>query len=137
MDEFGITWESKAGRSNTLPRCPTDKMRWGGMVIFDSPESRSVAIDALQDEGYQYFVEYRDAQGWGLSFCLNYGNASCVFKSGGQRGYGRIRPEARDRLPSVQRENRWARRHAAAQATLYRNPAYDLVNEPYFEPPYS
>lgn len=106
-----ITWETDTNAHDS------------GIAVFDSRESRTEAVEWLTYLGYRYFTEYQDANGPGLSY---------AWRCGPQ-----VRPSRRERLPSVQRARRDERARSAFQRSLFRNPGYDLVNDPVRESRYA
>ena len=94
-----------------------------GIAVFATPADRAAAILELEAQGFQYMVTYWDTQGPGLSWCFRPGR--------------RVSLKRLDRLPSVQRARRETRARDRFQASLYRNPAYDPVNQPRREPRYA
>lgn len=118
-DDLGIVWDSVASHAAAPPalrhRPQTD---WSGTAVFATREHRDAAMRVLRDDfGARYLTDYRDAQGYGLSWAIRAGGPA-------------IRREARDRLPSAQRVRAQDAARSRFQASLYRNPAYDLVNDP-------
>lgn len=98
----GLVWESSPGRTR-----PGHQRDWGGIAVFATAADREDAIRDLQAEGYRYFVRFQDAQGAGLSYGERQPNTF---------GYGRIRPCARERLPSMRRYATWSRAMARGRS---------------------
>lgn len=107
-DEFGIVYESWS------------PFHAGGIAVFDSFESRDRAIVALKEAGAHYWTTFKDVNGPGLSWAMRTG-PMCDSRS------------KNPRLASVRRAKANERARADFQRSLFRNPGYDLVNEPIIE----
>lgn len=110
--EFGIIWDSHRESSSRVNTSTDKRLTPMGMTIFESVEAREEAMAVLRSLGYTYMTTYRDVHGPGLSWSERCGPM--------------LRPSASKRLPSHQRAIAWDRN----RPNLYRNPGYDLVNDP-------